>query len=106
MSSWSVLSARVNATQLRAFGESVIIANAGSSFVQFTALRLQRQPLENESSGAFERIWTTTVALPTTPAAGATVQLGTVEYLVHNVKSDEDPDSNGFTIYLNRKRPL
>lgn len=106
MSSWSEKTARVNVSQLREFGSTALLANPGAPMVPFTAVRLQRQQLENESAGAFEQIWTTTVALTASAVVGGTVTLGAVEYLIQDVKPDADPDSNGFTIYLNRKRPI
>jgi hypothetical protein len=106
MSNWSTIAARVNAAQLRAFGSDHTLQMEGAPPAVFKAIPGVRPPESHDSAAAFESLWTTSVSLPVTPSLGATVLIGTVECLVHDVKQDEDRESNGFTIHLNRKRPL
>jgi hypothetical protein len=102
MSIWANAAAASNAAQLAIFGEAMLYAKPGGVPVTFIGERRTRDPLEVDAMANYERIWTTRGELPFEAAAGDQVTIGTTRYTVHTCKPDDDGDSDGVRIYLEK----
>ena len=98
----------MNSAKLARFGAPVTYSalHGTAAPVTIQAIRGTRDALEDARQAALERIWTPASSFAAPPQTGDVITLGTepTEYVVFNIKPDDDTTSDGLRLYLERRQ--